>query len=111
MDDLMPSLDSARKAIETRRQLTDMGDKAGFHVRKWVSNFTEVLSDVPEEDRAAEVDLEKNKLPVTKTLGLSWTVRDDDFLFYYSPPAEDFQYTKRNVLKKTATLFDPLGFL
>jgi len=70
-----------------------------------------VLSDVPEEDRAAEVDLEKNKLPVTKTLGLSWTARDDKFLFYYSPPAEDVQYTKRNVLKKTATLFDPLGFL
>ena len=69
------------KAIETRRQLTDMGDKAGFHVRKWVSNFTEVLSDVPKEDRAAEVDLEKNKLPVTKTLGLSWTARDDEFCF------------------------------
>ena len=36
----MPSLDSVNKAIETRRQLTDMGDKAGFHVTKWVSNFT-----------------------------------------------------------------------
>jgi len=36
MDDLMPSVDSVEKAIETRRQLTEMGDKAGFHVRKWV---------------------------------------------------------------------------
>ena len=107
----MPSLDSVKKAVETRRQLADMGDKAGFYVRKWVSNFTEVLLDVPEEDCAAEVDLEKNKLSVTKTLGLSWPARDREILFYYSPPAEDFQYTKRNVLKKTATLFDPLGFL
>ena len=82
----MPSLNSAKKAIETRRQLTDMGDKAGFHVRKWVSNLTEVLSNVPEEDHAAEVDPEKNKLPLTKTLGLSRIVRDDEFLFYYSPP-------------------------
>ena len=73
MDDLMPSLDSIEKAIETRRQLTEMGDKAGFHVRKWVSNLTEVLADVPEEDRASEVNLEKNELPVTKTLGVSWT--------------------------------------
>ena len=110
MDDLMPSLDSAEKAIETRRQLTEMGDKAGFHVRKWVSNLTEVLADVPEEDRASEVDLEKNELPVTKTLGVSWTAREDQFLFHYSPPPEDFEYTKRNVLRKTATLFDPLGF-
>ena len=72
---------------------------SGFHVRKWVSNLTEVLADVPEEDRASEVDLEKNRLPVTKTL------------FKYSPPSTDLEYTKRNVLKKTATLFDPLGFL
>lgn len=111
MDDLMPSLESVEVAIETRRQLTEMGDKAGFHVRKWVSNLTEVLADVPDEDRASEVDLDKNQLPVTKTLGVSWAARDDEFLFYYSPPPEDFKYTKRNVLKKTATLFDPLGFL
>ena len=88
-----------------------MGDRAGFHVRKGVSNHTEVLADVPEEDRASEVDLEKNQLPVTKTLGVSWTACDDQFLFKYSPPSTDFEYTKRNVLKKTATLFDPLGFL
>ena len=111
MDDLMPSLDSIERAIETRRQLTEMGDKAGFHVRKWVSNLTEVLADVPEEDRASEVNLEKNELPVTKTLGVSWTAREDQFLFHYSPPTEDFEYTKRNVLRKTATLFNPLGFL
>ena len=111
MDDLMPSLDSIERAIETRRQLTEMGDKAGFHVRQWVSNLTEVLADVPKEDRASEVNLEKNELPVTKTLGVSWTAREDQFLFHYSPPTEDFEYTKRNVLRKTATLFDPLGFL
>lgn len=70
MDDLVPSLDSIERAIETRRQLTEMGDKAGFHVRKWVSNLTEVLADVPEEDRASEVNLEKNERPVTKTLGV-----------------------------------------
>ena len=111
LDDLMPSVDSIKKAIETRRQLTEMGDKAGFHVRKWVSNLTEVLADVPADDRASEVDLEENFLPVTKTLGVSWTAREDQFLFHYSPPSKDFEFTKRNVLNKTATLFDPLGFL
>lgn len=73
----MPSLDSIERAIETRHQLTEMGNKARFHVRKWVSNLTEVLADVPEEDRASEVNLEKNELPVTKTLGVSWTARED----------------------------------
>lgn len=69
----MLSLDFVEKAIETRHQLSEMGDKAGFHVRKWVLNLTEVLADVPEEDSASEVDLEKNELPVTNTLGVSWT--------------------------------------
>ena len=77
MDDLMPSVNANKKAVETRRQLTEMGDKAGFHVRKWVSNLTEVLADVPVEDCASEVDLEKNLLPVTKTLGVSWTAQED----------------------------------
>ena len=70
-----------------------------------------MLADVPVDVRASEIDLEKNSLPVTKTLGVSWTAREDQFLFHYSPPSKDFEFTKRNVLKKTATLFDPLGFL
>lgn len=31
----MPSVDSVEKAIETRRQLTEMGDKAGFRHGFW----------------------------------------------------------------------------
>ena len=42
MDDLMPSVNSIKKAIETRRQLT-------------VLNLTEVLADVPVEDRASYI--------------------------------------------------------
>ena len=66
-----------------------------------------MLPGVPGEDHASEGDLEKNLLPVTKTLGVSWTAREDQFLFHnYLPPLKDFEFTKRNVLKKTVTLFD-----
>ena len=51
MDDLMPSVESSSQAIETRQQLTMLGDKAKFHIRKWISNRREVLEDIPEEDR------------------------------------------------------------
>lgn len=87
----MPSMDSMDKAIESRRQLTEMNDKVGFHVRERVSNLTEVLVVVAEEDRASETDWEKNELPETKTLGISKTAREDQFLFYYSPPPDDFK--------------------
>ena len=107
----MPSVESSAKAIEMRQQLTTMGDKAKFHIRKWISNRREVSEDIPEEDRASEINLEMNELPSTKTLGMTWAATDDQFSFQYSPPDEEFVYTKRNVLRCTATVFDPLGFL
>ena len=42
---------------------------------------------------------------------MSWTAQEDQFLFHHLPPLKDFEFTKRNVLRRTATLFDPLGFL
>ena len=36
---------------------------AGMHARKWLSNSEQVLEKIPEEDRAAEVDLDKGNLP------------------------------------------------
>lgn len=88
-----------------------MGEKAGFHICKWVSNRTEVLEDIPDHDRSSNVRQETNVLPTTKTVGMRWDPGDDKFLFDYSSPDDDFQYTKRNVLKKTASLFDPLGLI
>ena len=111
MDDLMPSVESSSQAIETRQQLTTLGDKAKFHIRKWISNRREVLEDIPEEDRASQINLDLHELSSVKTLGISWTATDDQFSFHYSPPEKEFVYTKRNVLRCTATIFDPLGFL
>ena len=111
MDDLMPSVKDVGTAKRMRKELTSLGDKAGFHIRKWISNIPEVLEDIPESDRASEIDLQKNELPTTKTLGVLWSAKDDTFYFVYTSPSSEFKFTKRNVLKKTATVFDPLGFL
>lgn len=110
MDDLMPSVPTIDIAKETRKQLTELGSLAGFHIRKWMSNQAEVLKDIPAEDRASAIDLDENKLSTTKTLGVLWTADEDTFSFKYSL-TPDIQLTKRNVLKKTATIYDPLGFL
>ena len=110
MDDLMPSVATIEIAKETRKQLTELGNLAGFHLRKWMSNQAEVLKDIPAKDRAQTIDLEENKLSTTKTLGVLWTADLDTFSFKYSLTPET-ELTKRKVLKKTATIFDPLGFL
>ena len=111
MDDFMPSAPTVDEAKETRRQLTEVGGQAGFHIWKWVSNNVDVIADIKEEDRASEIDLEKRELPTTKTLGVLWSATDDKFFFRHSLQLDGFEFTKRNVLKKTATVNDPLGFL
>ena len=38
MDDLMSYVKSIEEARTMRKQITELGDKAGFHVRKWISH-------------------------------------------------------------------------
>ena len=41
---------------------------AGFHAQKWCSNRTELLEEIPQEDRATGVKLDNSELPSVKTL-------------------------------------------
>lgn len=86
MDDLIPSTPTVEVAKETQRKLTELGNKAAFHIQKCISNCLEVLEYILAVDRASQIDQEKNAFPTTKMLGV-------------------------NVLKKTATIYDPLRFL
>ena len=70
-----------------------------------------MLRDIPLQDRKAEVDLDADYLPSTKTLGVWWLSDQDVFTFRENAPSSDVKYTKRNFLKQIATLFDPIGFL
>ena len=57
------------------------------------------------------MDLEKKEFPVTKTLGVVWINQEDKFSFSFVPPPDELALTKRNVLKKTVSIYDPFGFL
>ena len=111
IDDLMPSAPTVDDAEETRKQLTELGDLAGFPIRKWISNEPDVIADMVEGDRASEIDLEKKELPTTKTLGVLWAATDNKFSFRHSLQLDGFEFTKTNVLRRTASVYDPLGFL
>ena len=40
-----------------------------------------MIADIPEEDRASEINIRRNKFPTTKTLGVFWISNDDTFFF------------------------------
>ena len=107
----MPSAPTVDDAKETRKQVTELGHLAGFHVRKWISNEPEVIADVAEEDRASEIDVEKRELSTSKTLGVLWAATDDEVSFRHSLQLDGFEFIKKNVLRRPASVYDPLGFL
>ena len=59
----------------------------------------------------AYINLEMNEFLTTKTIWIAWTAKDDKFSFRYSPPDETLDYTKRNILRCTATIFNSTVFL
>ena len=75
-----------------------------------MSNNRQVLSKIPEEERAKPtLDLDLEKLPVERTLGVQWDVEKDVFLFKVREPHQPS--TKRGILSAVSSLYDPMGFV
>ena len=85
--------------------------KAGIHTRKWVSNLDKVMAVIPEEDCTTEVNIRDNSDTVTTTLGLQWKSNEDAFIIPATLVPSDYPFIESNVLKKVATVFDPLGLV
>ena len=71
-----------------------------MNLREWGSNSKEFLKSIPEQDRVKET--------ITKVLGILWNTVADQLAVKGSKPTECF--SKREVLKSIATVFDPLRF-
>ena len=69
--------------------------KSGEKSHKWVENG---------------LKLESSELPSVKTLGVRWNASEDVFTFVVKESNLSF-YTKRGLLSRIATLFDPLQYL
>ena len=83
MDDFVASVESVGMAKEVQKQLTEIGNKAGFHMFKLI--YSDIFEDIPVTDCAAEVDLEKKEFPITKALGVVQIVQVDKFSFCFQP--------------------------
>ena len=110
MDDSLDSFETESEAKEAHNQLVQLWSSCGMKARKWISNSTKVLSAIPQEDRAKELEL-SDELPTTKTLGVFWMAEQDVLTFKDDNSDLDRIVTKRGFLKRLAAVFDPLGFL
>ena len=106
MDNLFDSVENEKKEVELYHQLNEICGEASMQARKWISNSLTAIVAITEEDRITDITINNNQFPVTRNLGVSWTSSEVTFTITVS---SNFQITKRNILKKIATIFDPLG--
>ena len=111
MDDSIDSVETVQEGIQLYKELDSLWGTADMQARKWMSNYPEVVAATPEADRASELQITERQEPVVKTLGIAWNSTEDTFTISTAKVTTEVQLTKRDVLRKAATTFDPLGLV
>ncbi|RUA05619.1 MAG: hypothetical protein DSY43_04230, partial [Gammaproteobacteria bacterium] len=110
VDDCLTSVENESKAIHLVDQLRKLLSKGGFRLTKWISNSRNVIESVPESERASSVkDLDLDRLPMERALGILWNVETD--MFCFKTTIKDSPLTRRGVLSVISSVYDPLGFV
>ena len=112
VDDGLKSVPSVDDAIKLVTDVKQMCNRGGFRLHKFVSNSKEVITRIPEPDRAdgvKELDLDLDSLPLERAVGVQWCVESDCFQFSIVP--QDKPCTRRGILSTVSSIFDPLGFV
>lgn len=63
------TVQNEEQGISLYNHLSSVLTKVGIHARKWLSNSSKVLSEIPLQDRISEIDLDQDQLQSTKLLG------------------------------------------
>ena len=100
VDNLISGEDTPIKAIQLYNKSKYMFKDISMNLREWASNSPEVMQNIPDEDHA--------KGNTTKVLGLEWKPQNDTISIRYKNKPINVA-SKRQILKITAGVFDPLG--
>ena len=110
VDDCLFSTSTVEEGVSLIRSISHILEKAGFHLTKWMSNNEEILSAVPEKDRAKSfVAASLGSIASERVLGVEWNASSDEFQIKVNIPQKPA--TRRGILSMTHSLFDPLGFV
>ena len=117
VDDLPTGADEPKSAIELYKAAKSI------FLRKWRSNNRDVnefiegkyenIEKLSEDANYASLMLNPDEENENKVLGIPWNTKHDEFVisFRIQKSTEDVVITKRELLKKIASIFDPVGIL
>ncbi|GFX07316.1 integrase catalytic domain-containing protein [Trichonephila clavipes] len=107
MDDILSGKSTLEGAKKLQTRLSQLLQRGGFELHKWVSNSPELLKDLSASSYV--FDKEFQDAPV-KTLGMLWDP-NVDCLTYKVKISDKVNFSKRDVLSEIASLYDPLGLI
>ncbi|XP_018376447.1 PREDICTED: uncharacterized protein LOC108769758 [Trachymyrmex cornetzi] len=109
VDDLLTGADTIIEARTIRDDIIALLSRGGFIIRQWASNDERVVSDLVSNALHTNLILDENR--TLKTLGVTWSTRDDRIYYSANPIGTIERLTKRNILSEIAKIYDPLGLL
>ncbi|XP_049294220.1 uncharacterized protein LOC125769530 [Anopheles funestus] len=118
VDDYFDCTDTVEEAVSLAEQVKYVHSKGGFHIRNWVSNSTEVLSALKEDNAEDRIRFKgENTASTERVLGISWLANEDVFCLNSEnndnallTDLQESQPSKRKVLSFIMGHFDPMGF-
>lgn len=111
VDDVLTGCDTIEEAVEAKTQLMALLNAGHFSLRKWSSNRSEVIADLPQSFLACQLPQAINLEDGIKTLGINWHPGADEFGFKIHLNQNKPIASKRSLLSDMAKLYDPLGWL
>ncbi|XP_055589595.1 uncharacterized protein LOC129741828 [Uranotaenia lowii] len=117
VDDMLVSVESEQEAIRLANEVRFVHEQAGFEMRNWIFNSTEVLTALNQPNTLNKSLNLDSELTTEKVLGMWWCTSTDSFTYRLSKRHDDELLagnripTKREVLRTLMSVFDPLGFL
>lgn len=113
VDDFISSSLDVQEAVHVTTAAKDILSQAGMNLCKWVTNSPDLRA-MWKENGVECIGESESSGNVLKVLGLVWRPEEDDFVFDQRGLMnilKDKENTKRGVLRTSARIFDPIGFL
>ncbi|XP_050293842.1 uncharacterized protein LOC126734313 [Anthonomus grandis grandis] len=111
LDDLLAGEFSQAALLQLQHEISFILNTAGFKLRKWLSNKSELVSQFEIDKNEFSSILQLGEGQQNKTLGLFWDAAQDSIHYSIINGDVPKRITKRLILSITSQIFDPLGLL
>jgi hypothetical protein len=109
VDNYLDCTETEEEAITLRQDVSALLKLGGFNMVQWLSSSRSVLATIDKNDLSRSLDLDADRLPIERTLGMLWDCQADIFIFKTSTRTDI--KTKREILQEISSIYDPMGFL